>query len=304
MFKKRNSSNKPMIEYLIGLLAFMRTYATVKLFLIKRKKYSNIPIMNGADPFFYKRGSIGVLMIHGFTSTPQEMKSLGKYLAKRDITCYCPLLKYHGTVVEDLTKGNLLEWNEQVINEVNFLKQYCDMIYVAGNSFGGNLTLIYASSHRIQGVISFGTPVFWKRERFYKSMYFILRQFKIFQKKSYPSNRNGVDPRIIKRKVHYSKVPLPTLSQVLKSASMTKKVLSKIQDPILIIQSVTDHMVDKRTPGYIYDRVGSKQKKIVWINDSYHVVLVDKNKKIAFEETYQFIQATKKDLNKNLTQKA
>ena len=283
-----------MFEYIIGLLAFLRAYQHFRIFKIKRRKYENIPIMKGGDPFFYKRGDTGILLIHGFTSTPQEMRSLGKYLAKKNITVYCPLLKYHGTVVEELVKGKLQDWNEQVIKEAEFLREHCKKIYIAGNSFGGNLTLLYASSHRVDGIVSFGTPIFWKRERFHKSLYYILRQFKIFQKKEYPYLRKRIYPKTIKRKVHYSKIPLPTLSQVIQSAALTKKVLKDIRDPILIVQSATDHMVDKRTPGYIYDKVSSTKKKLVWINDSYHVVLVDKYKEKVFEETYNFISETAK----------
>src|SRR3989344_8032828 len=113
-----------MFEYLIGLLAFLRAYQHFRIFRIKRRKYENIPIMKGGDPFFYKRGDTGILLIHGFTSTPQEMRGLGKYLAKRNITAYCPLLKYHGTVVEELVKGKLPIWNAQLIQEITFLKQH------------------------------------------------------------------------------------------------------------------------------------------------------------------------------------
>ena len=282
-----------MFEYIIGLLAFLRAYHHFKIFRIKRRNYEHYPIMKGGRPFLYKRGHIGILLVHGFTSTPQEMRSLGQYLAKRDITVYCPLLKYHGTVVEDLVKGKLPVWNEQIIREMEFLKKHCEQVYIGGNSFGGNLAFLYASSHRVQGIVSFGTPIFWKRERIYKYVYYLLKQFKVFQKKKYPSQRDRVDPRVIKKKVHYPKIPLPAASEVIKSASWTKKILEHIKDPLIIIQSTADHIVDKRTPGYIYDNVASTKKRLIWINDSYHVVLVDKYKEKVFEETYSFIKETK-----------
>ena len=294
-----------MFEYIIGLLAFLRAFHHFRIFRIKRKNFENVPIMKGGNPFFYKRGKIGILLIHGFTRTPQEMRGLGRYLAKKDITVYCPLLKHHGTVVEELIKGKLPEWNNQIIQEIEFLKGHCDKIYIGGNSFGGNLALIYAASHKVEGIISFGTPIFWKRERFHKSLYYIARQFKIFQHKIYWYKKQGINKEMMKTKIHYAKIPLPTVSQVIQSAALTKKVLKEIKAPILIIQSANDAMVDKRTPGYIYDQVNAIKKKLVWINDSYHVVLIDKNKKKVFEESYHFILETlnlekSKDLNRSL----
>src|SRR5687768_16151489 len=60
------------------------------------------PIMPGAEPFIYRAGEVGCLMVHGFTSSPFEMRGLGRHLAERGITAAAPLLAGHGTSPEDL----------------------------------------------------------------------------------------------------------------------------------------------------------------------------------------------------------
>lgn len=278
-----------MFEWIIGFLAFLRAFKDVRLFLIKRKPIS-LKIIKGAEPFFYKRGKKGILLIHGFTSSPRDMLWLGKYLAKKGITVYCPLLKHHGTAVEELLRGSLKEWDEQIIKEMNFLKKHCSKVYIGGSSFGGNLALIYASKNRVNGILSYGTPIFWKRERFYKSIILIIRQFKIFQKKNYDYEQTKVDKKIIAKKIQYDQFPLPALFHVFKAANVTKKRLKNIKDPVLVAQSTTDHVVDKRTPGFIYEGVSSKKKELFWMNDAYHVFLIDENRGKSFAETYKFIK--------------
>src|SRR5947209_8437141 len=40
-------------------------------------------LMPGGEPFLYEAGEVGCLLVHGFTSTPFEMRGLGRYLAER-----------------------------------------------------------------------------------------------------------------------------------------------------------------------------------------------------------------------------
>ena len=56
------------------------------------------------DPnsFFLQGGSMGVLLIHGFTGAPTEMRLLGGFLHQNGLTVSAPLLPGHGTTVENV----------------------------------------------------------------------------------------------------------------------------------------------------------------------------------------------------------
>ncbi len=45
-----------------------------------------------------------MLLIHGFTGSPPEMRLVGEYLHRRGLTVYAPLLPGHGTTVEDMNR--------------------------------------------------------------------------------------------------------------------------------------------------------------------------------------------------------
>ena len=49
----------------------------------------------GAKPFFFKGGSEGVLLIHGYTGAPGEMRLLGEFLHSRGYTVLGVLLPGH-----------------------------------------------------------------------------------------------------------------------------------------------------------------------------------------------------------------
>ena len=75
-------------------------------------------------------------------------------------------------------------------------------------------------------------------------------------------------------------------------AKLVKKAnlgLSRIQCPALIIQARNDHVVDPKTAEWIYENIGSKQKEICWLENSYHMATIDVDKEIVFGKVVEFI---------------
>ncbi|MFA6032646.1 MAG: carboxylesterase, partial [Myxococcota bacterium] len=58
--------------------------------------------ISGAGPFEIGTGRRGVLLVHGFTGTPFEMRPLGDGLAAAGYRVACPALAGHATRWEDL----------------------------------------------------------------------------------------------------------------------------------------------------------------------------------------------------------
>ncbi len=50
-------------------------------------------ILAGAEPFYAQNGAIGVLVSHGYTSSPQSMYYLAEGLARVGFTVALPRLK-------------------------------------------------------------------------------------------------------------------------------------------------------------------------------------------------------------------
>jgi len=107
-------------------------------------------LMKGASPFYYKRGKKSVLLLHGFSSTPQELKELGKYLANEGITIYAPLLPGHGTKPEDMLTVSWQDWINCAEDGIKKLEENSDEIYVIGSSMGANIAFIISQKKRLK----------------------------------------------------------------------------------------------------------------------------------------------------------
>lgn len=261
-----------------------------KLKVLKRKKItSQKSVMLGGEPFFYKRGKVGCFLIHGWSSTPQELRGLGEYLADNGISVYAPLLPGHGTSPEDLKKYTCKEWVNYAKQELEVFKKEVDVLFIGGVSMGGNISFHLAKQDlSVRGIISMGTPAVFKYNFILKALYPLIKSANFTIKKYYPVGRDKKD--LLKTKVHYRRYPLKSAAEAFKMGWSLKKILPYITQPTLIMQSNTDFLLKEKNAYFIYQSLASKEKKLTWIPNSYHVFTIDHYKDKAFEEIHQFIK--------------
>ncbi len=73
------------------------------------------PLMPGAEAFsFPGDGDVGVLLLHGFTGSPAEMRPVGEALAQLGIGSEAILLRGHGTHPDDMLDARHEHWIEDV----------------------------------------------------------------------------------------------------------------------------------------------------------------------------------------------
>ena len=79
----------------------------------------------GAKPLFFKGGSEGVLLIHGYTGAPGEMRLLGEFLHSRGYTVLGVLLPGHCEPASVLAKRTFADWYDEVKRGFMRLKAIC-----------------------------------------------------------------------------------------------------------------------------------------------------------------------------------
>jgi esterase/lipase len=109
-----------------------------------------------------KADASGVLLIHGFMSSPAEMRSLGNRLHAAGHHVLAVRLKGHGTSPWDLRQRNWHDWADSVARGFDILKAFTQSVHIVGFSTGGLLALLHASDNpraRIKSVTSVSAPV-------------------------------------------------------------------------------------------------------------------------------------------------
>ena len=83
----------------------------------------------------------GVLLVHGFTSTPASMTPWAEHLAGAGFRVSVPVLPGHGTVWQDLNRTGWQDWYAEVDRAFLELRGHGEPVFVAGLSMGGGLAL-------------------------------------------------------------------------------------------------------------------------------------------------------------------
>lgn len=247
--------------------------------------------MKGGEPFLNLVSSeVGVLMFHGFTSTPYQFKDLAKYLTDRELSVYCPVIAGHATRPEDLEKTTAADWQKSV--EDSFLKfqNQVKKIFLVGNSFGGNLAFYLAAkfANPVSGIVSLGAPITLRYQKFIKLRYYAYGWLKKYYRKP------GIhyhDDYLPAEQVSYPVIPVRSLGQLLNFIKqITIPGLTQVKTPTLIIQADEDPIVHPKSAQTLHEQLGSDYKKVCWLNGRFHSLSDMQRKEEIFEKIYQFIK--------------
>src|SRR3989344_2208199 len=129
---------KANVEKHIGILLFIvliliisylsKTVNELGVDYIENERERVNGILIGAEPIFMQNSDdIGVLMLHGYTSSPGDFKDFADYLAERNITVYAPLLPGHGTHPRDLKEITAEDWRksaQESLKKLNTKKKF------------------------------------------------------------------------------------------------------------------------------------------------------------------------------------
>lgn len=242
-----------------------------------------------SQPFYFP-GTNGkaVLLIHGWTSVPYEVRRLGKYLNENGYTVSAPMLSGHGTVPKDLENVGWEKWLEDVRREYARLKAGHEKVFVAGTSIGGNLAAILAVKNpEISAVVLMATPYKIKMEKPVVWWARFLSLFKKYNRKFYPPTF-GVSTTIT-RIISYQAYPLSSTFEVQKLIEVSRIYYPKISQPCLVMQSTHDHIVMRGNLEKIYDSLGSAKKQKKYIEKAYHTFVSDIKNGNVFKDVLEFI---------------
>jgi len=242
-------------------------------------------IYKGESFFLKGDNEVGILLLHGWASLPEELLPLAAYLNSFGYTVSAPLLRGHGTRPEDLLNVVWKDWFDDSRKALSDLKNQTSRVFVGGISMGGDLAMLLAEDESVRGVLSLGAPIRFHFHRIGKIALFFMGLFKTYRKKYYPP---WVGKETRNRKV-YPAYPVENVKEVIRLAEATEKFLPKVTKPIFIAQSRSDFLLSKRTPKIIFNSVSSDSKEIYWVKDGQHVFV--ENQKV-WEKIREFIEKT------------
>lgn len=254
----------------------------------------------GPNGFYEKRGETGILLIHGLTGTPSEMRHFGRQLWRKGLTVACPQLAGHCDSVQALKQSTWQDWYRSVEEAFEAMTRECSRVHVAGLSMGALLGLLLAEEkgERLAGVTLLSPTFFYDgwnmpkwRQRILLPLviYSPLRHFLSWEE---PPPYGIKDERVramvaavlenrdarTADKIGHFKTPASVIRESKRLVKAAKNCLRGVRRPTLVVHSVEDDMASIENAHYVTRRIGSQHVETYFVDDSYHVLTLDKRK--------------------------
>jgi carboxylesterase len=244
-----------------------------------------MPLMPGAEPFRHEGGRTGALLVHGFTGSPQSLRGWAEYLADAGLSVELPRLPGHGTTVAEANLTHWEDWYAEIERHLALLRERCDEVFVMGLSMGGTLAIRLAEEHgdEIAGLVLVNPSLLTKRpDRFLLP---VLR----LVKDTWAGIASDIKKPVV-TELAYDQQPVKAAYQLSQLWVHTRADLAKVTQPLLVLRSTEDHVVEPDSARMLLEKVSSTDVREVLLEDSYHVATLDNDAPVIFENSLEFVR--------------
>ncbi len=251
-----------------------------------------------------------ILLFHGMTGSPFEMKKLGKALFYAGFDVYCSCLPGHGTSSIDINETCWQDWYEYSVQDYMALRESYEEVYLGGLCMGAVLALAIAQEYpEVNGILSLSTTLFydgWAMPWYSFLIPIIPIAIHTPLKHIYRFDEcepYGIKNEPLRRKIatlqkgntvaldHY---PLSCIHELLKLSDFVQKNIRKVSSPVLVIHAKEDDLTSIKSAKFVYNGVSSEIKEYIELEDSYHMIVIDNERDFVFEKSIDFLNKVSK----------
>ncbi|GAA1234546.1 alpha/beta hydrolase [Oryzihumus leptocrescens] len=242
-------------------------------------------ILPGAEPFSHDGSDVGVLLVHGFTGTPQSLRPWAEHLAEAGYTVRLPRLPGHGTTWQEMNRTEWSDWYATVDATFRELLARCRTVFVAGLSMGGALALQLAQNHgpRVAGLVLVNPAVKFEDPRLV-----VLPVLKHLVG-ALPGIANDIK-KADATELAYTKTPLKAGHSQIVAWRTVIRDLPEVTQPVLLLHSPQDHVVPASSSALVLSKISSEDVQEILLENSYHVATLDNDAPLIFAESVKFIE--------------
>lgn len=244
-----------------------------------------------------------VLMLHGLSSSPLELRYLARFLNDEGFTTCVPVLNGYTAGSQEQA---MEQWLDAATREFDALAARYERVSICGLSIGAALSL--ALVHRrpqAQAVALLsltlaydGWAIPWYRFLLNWAYYSPLRsRYRYRESAPYGLRNDALRAKIARAmerddfsEVGPSTISLPALHEASRLAASVRSHVRAIRNDCLIIHAIDDETSSPRNPRFVASSIGSTFLRTIWLDDSYHMITSDNEREIVARETALFLR--------------
>ena len=255
--------------------------------------------------FKLKGGKVGVLLIHGLAGNPAEVRYVASGLARAGYTVHCPMLAGHGGTEADLEAATWADWLQSCEDALDDLRKECDRVIVGGLSTGAILALMLAAKRPsdVQATALY-SPTLWLSGwsiPLYAKLFCLVRTkrfaslFRFCDRAPHGIKDTRIRDVIMKamRAADGSQsgllnTPGIAMLEHRRLVAALKPLLGTITQPTLLLHPREDDLAGLDN-AYFLQRTLQGRVEMTVLDDSYHMITIDRQRHVVVERTEAFI---------------
>jgi len=256
-----------------------------------------------------ERARTGVLLVHGLTGTPAEMRVLGKGLNREGFTVYAVQLAGHCGAMDDLIDAHWGDWLASVEAGLRRFRGHVDRVVVAGLSMGALLSLAVAEEHpdEVAGVCALSTTFRYDGWSipFYTRLAFLLPLFRrlgigrhsvFMEAPPYGIKDEALRARIVQQ-MHAgdsAAAGLPgnpwwSIIELRRLAARVQSRLGLLRAPCLVIHAKEDDISAVGNAHDIARGAVNAPVELVLLDNCYHMITIDRERRTVIARMNAFV---------------
>ncbi len=239
-------------------------------------------------PFYHPGNRTGILLLHGFGGSPVEVLPLAEALAARGFTVDVPLLPGHGTTPRDFAGTTNDRLVDAARHELSGLRRTCNRVYVVGFSMGGLIALQLEKETKLDGLVLMSTPIQpWNDLAYFdwlkaaaeggSRLHLFVPTLGIPDLVKAARREAGDQPADL-IEPSYAAYPATSCLRLLELIEDVKPELPFVTAPTLILQSESDNVSAPSSARYLYEHLGSPEKRLVYLKSPGHVIALGRDR--------------------------
>ncbi|ALM85199.1 carboxylesterase [Bordetella sp. N] len=256
-------------------------------------------------------GRTGILLVHGLTGTPNEMRVLARGLNNQGYTVLAVQLAGHCGTLQDLVGTSWLDWLCSVRRGADVLARRVDRVFVGGLSMGAVLALALAQERpkQIAGVLAL-SPVFrhdgWSMPC-YTKLSFLLPVFRwlgigrhsvFFERAPYGIKDEALRSRVVAKMRAGDSVasglpgnPWWSVIEMRKLSASVLRRMEALSVPCLVVHAKNDDIASVSNAFDIVSRARFAEVHLHLLNNSYHMITIDRERRQVIDRAVAFVAA-------------
>jgi carboxylesterase len=262
---------------------------------------------SGTRPLNLPGGRRGVLLFHGLSSTPLELQFLARGLHRAGFSVRIAVIEGYSHGLPCATPSNHRDWAAAALVEFDRMRQQCDTLAVGGLCIGALLSLHIAAQrgNGVSHVLALSTTLRYDgwaapRSRWLLPLARVLPwagRIAVKEREPYGLKderlRSWVAAQMKESGGSDAGAASLRVRDLLEAQDLMRLVrrgMKQITAPTLLLHAREDEAASPRSAFEVASGVSSKRVHCVILNDSYHMISIDREKARVLSEMKDFLQ--------------